>query len=59
MARPKKEVQGESPVLSKTVKIWFPTDTYYAGLPPFSPGEQEITEELFKLIEGKGTYELK
>jgi hypothetical protein len=63
--RPKKEVQGESPVLSKTVKIWFPCDTYLQGangssLEPFPPGEQEISEEMFKLyIEGKTTYELR
>jgi hypothetical protein len=54
----KKSTGDDSPVLSQTLTIEFFSDTYYEGLPPFSPGIQEITLEVFKKIEGKGTYKI-
>jgi len=61
MARPKNsnnKSTGESKPVLNTVNIWFPCDTYYEGLPPFSPGEHEISLETFELIKGKGTYKV-
>lgn len=56
----KKENTGASaPVISqKLVKVEFFSDTYYEGLPPFSPGVYELTADQFSLIEGKGTYKI-
>lgn len=58
MAKQKKEVQEQTPApLQKTVKIWFPCDTYIKDF-VFCPGEQEISVEIFSEIEGYGTYKL-